>query len=195
MDRNNPIRWPSVLRYWPGSLWGRHTLRINSWFVTFVEGRMNLTKFEDIFNLTERLREEAENSPDTGDEFGYWTEGVLLVLRLVLNAISLSSPHWCFNWTAIMDVIETISWFSSCSRCLFLRSVWSATVCVCSCSAWGAPGGTSTTWWWVWPCTTWSTSPAPSSSSPFRTWCRGEGIKEQGNQLLLFINLTEWRKP
>ena len=59
----------------------------------FRGGRMNLTKFEDIFNLTERLREEAENSPDTGDEFGYWTEGVLLVLRLVLNATSFMLFH------------------------------------------------------------------------------------------------------
>ena len=41
-------------------------------------GGMNLTEFEDIVNLSERLLEQAKNIIPV-DEFGFWTEGVLLV--------------------------------------------------------------------------------------------------------------------
>ena len=40
---------------------------------------MNLTEFEDIVNMSEKLLEQTKNNIMTLDEFGYWTEGVLLV--------------------------------------------------------------------------------------------------------------------
>ena len=44
----------------------------------FRGGAMNLTEFEDLVNLSERLLEQAKNTIPV-DEFGFWTEGVLLV--------------------------------------------------------------------------------------------------------------------
>ena len=40
---------------------------------------MNLSVFEKIVNLSDRLIEQTKNNMMTVDEFGYWTEGVLLV--------------------------------------------------------------------------------------------------------------------
>ena len=45
-------------------------------------GGMNLTEFEDIVNLSEKLLEQTKNNIMTVDEFGYWTEGILLVERI-----------------------------------------------------------------------------------------------------------------
>lgn len=44
---------------------------------------MNLTEFEDIVNMSEKLLEQTKNNIMTVDEFGYWTEGVLLVEKIV----------------------------------------------------------------------------------------------------------------
>ena len=46
---------------------------------------MNLTEFEDIVNLSERLLMQTKNNIMTVDEFGYWTEGVLLVEELIIR--------------------------------------------------------------------------------------------------------------
>ena len=63
---------------------------------------MNLTEFEDIVNLSERLLMQTKNNIMTVDEFGYWTEGVLLVeliFRLFLTLTSLPKPDLHLTWT------------------------------------------------------------------------------------------------
>lgn len=42
-----------------------------------------MTEFEDIVNMSEKLLEQTKNNIMTVDEFGYWTEGVLLVEKIV----------------------------------------------------------------------------------------------------------------
>ena len=41
-----------------------------------------MTEIEDIVNMSEKLLEQSKNNIMTVDEFGYWTEGVLLVKNL-----------------------------------------------------------------------------------------------------------------
>ena len=38
-----------------------------------------MTEIEDIVNMSEKLLKQTKNNIMTADEFGYWTEGVLLV--------------------------------------------------------------------------------------------------------------------
>ena len=60
---------------------------------------MNLTEFEDIVNLSERLLMQTKNNIMTVDEFGYWTEGVLLVELIFRLFLTLTSFYPNLTYT------------------------------------------------------------------------------------------------